>query len=877
MNYIMKKEPSLEFATGFLQKLSRNPDPSKFKGRSVNREKLPGFVKDSFLTLREGNKILKSLKQEPKDTKSIPKLRPQILNSSPFLNKLNNINTNGNEVPLVIKSESMKELSNRRSTSVAKFMNKIGTTHDVSYMHDFGIKLPKVQLKFEIKPQPSEIQCKLPELKEEKHLDNNEIEQLKEIGKTLSPKADFESIFNKKADERVHLLLKQDIFKNLPFDSFEEGQQKFFANMMTSNRRENLMKEDKGLGVPSSRNDSVILTKWFNAAIQKIFTIIDKGLRINLLRTVYYICFREVVRQISVHCIERGFLVWQLWTAYSELIIGLEERYKSKKKKIVLQNDIKIAKLRGLYENELNIMKEKNKELQNELDGYKKQVDEMQKQVKAHKMKNEELKEEGKIDSDKLLDLNQKYEKLNRLYCEELYAHNSLRSEVESLKTSLFELQTKEVKNVKSMAQTSFDKEQLTIENTNIQIGLPILTFSEPIQINFARNIKLHFKTFRTINIRLGVYNNEYNLESLSNNSIAEYSEDEDVDIEYINEVPNININGRNKSLDKDNKRKVDPNKDLEANKIHKVSLQLGSYKETSINPTKQPLIKHNTDTTGLRLHNKKDNNEIIKPITVSSDKTNFNNHLINVERVKYLEEETFVLKDKLETVNDNIKQIEECNDLVLKLIDDLKSEGNEEKIKEIIKEMQEYYRKIRNELNNVKSYSLLDKKIEELSNKLAFTFKPNSLKYHKNYTRGSKELNEWITKNVNKETRKHIADYENGLSFLILAKTLMNNIEAYPMPKKFLLKVITDTYNHVLNIKEWNLELADYLFGFIMNSYGLQCIAEKKFSRIVAGCLVHSDCKRIQMFARFLGLFKGYTQNDFKQYITMVKEVSST
>lgn len=958
---IYMNQGSSEAASQLVLQLAKKLDLSKLSYNSRRlaheRDKLPNVVRNSSLTSKgNNNKTLKPLRREIKDTKSMPKLRPQEVNSFPLLNELNDVATIPPNPQYSSIKEETKNVCDRRSTSVIKLMNKMGTTHDVSYIHDFGNKPLRVEPKIEFEPrQPSEIKCKLPEVKSERRLDNQTIEELKEIGRKLNPKEDFESIFNKEADSRVHLLLKQDIFKNLAFEFLDEAQQKFFAKMLTSHRRENLLKEDKGLGVPSSRSDSVVLTKWLNAVMSKISTMLDKEFRIDLARTVYYICFREVVRQISVHCIERGFLVWQLWTAYSELIVKLGERYKMKQRKIVQLNDTKVASMRSLYESELAVAKDKSQQLQAELDRYKNEVDEVKKQLKVCKVKNEELRKEIRIDNGKLADLSDKYEKLNTLYCEELYSHNSLRADFETVKASLARLQAGAAKRFKSAytATLSSNRDSGTPEDMegadnarSVQTEAGKLIFSEPILINIERRAKLGIQTFRPMTIRMAesMYKGGYNFKSSAplHNAKAtieftEISQKEeqklDIDepdrehcrdqankrkhIKILNRAHNkltktmpesaaINEDERGKSIDRDDpistyekvnmstevKSKInivpESNEDHSIRKHRKVYESYNQLSSEAMTPVKQKSSR----IRNFKLSNRQrssDNNE--------TELRKLNSHLnkqLKVERrnmerarekMKSLEEESYILKDKLETINDNLKQIENCNDLLQQLLDELKLEEpgkSIDKIKEIIKEMQEYYRKIRAELNSAKAYETLEpfsQRIKDFSNRATFPFKvkEHSFSHLKNYTRGFKELDEWIQRNISKSTRKCLVKYENGVGFILLAKVLASGAEVCPMPRKFLLKLITDTYNHVLPLKDWNSDLPNHLFSFLIHCYGLQCIAEKKFSKIVAGCLAHSSCKRIQMFARFLGLLEGYTQDDFKQYLHMVKAITST
>lgn len=78
------------------------------------------------------------------------------------------------------------------------------------------------------------------------------------------------------------------------------------------------------LGVPSGRRDAELLTTWLDGMQRQL---LEKS-TLNLedlfedARLVYTVCFKELVRQVSVHCIERGKLIEMVWKGY----LGLLER-----------------------------------------------------------------------------------------------------------------------------------------------------------------------------------------------------------------------------------------------------------------------------------------------------------------------------------------------------------------------------------------------------------------------------------------------------------------------------------------------------------------------------------------------------------------------
>ena len=96
------------------------------------------------------------------------------------------------------------------------------------------------------------------------------------------------------------------------------------------------------LGKPSSRHDAIVLTQWYS----DIMTLVHNENHSNaskhcqpLLHTqlVHNIVMKELTRQVSVYCIERGILLKTIFDSYIrliDLVFGdqFEHDYKNAKK-----------------------------------------------------------------------------------------------------------------------------------------------------------------------------------------------------------------------------------------------------------------------------------------------------------------------------------------------------------------------------------------------------------------------------------------------------------------------------------------------------------------------------------------------------------------
>ena len=105
------------------------------------------------------------------------------------------------------------------------------------------------------------------------------------------------------------------------------------------------------LGNPTGRQDIIELCTWFNNMLD-----IHKDSDVDVIMLIHEICVKEIIRQVSVHCIERGELLKVLFDYQPEIysrkfeeasqkMEKIKENDKKKLETIRLEQNQKIAKL----------------------------------------------------------------------------------------------------------------------------------------------------------------------------------------------------------------------------------------------------------------------------------------------------------------------------------------------------------------------------------------------------------------------------------------------------------------------------------------------------------------------------------------------------
>jgi hypothetical protein len=73
--------------------------------------------------------------------------------------------------------------------------------------------------------------------------------------------------------------------------------------------------------IPAGRQDVLLLDRWLESMLLEQASTGDQTPRsvVQDAQKVYSMCFHEVVRQVSVHCVERGHLIMKIWQTYLDL------------------------------------------------------------------------------------------------------------------------------------------------------------------------------------------------------------------------------------------------------------------------------------------------------------------------------------------------------------------------------------------------------------------------------------------------------------------------------------------------------------------------------------------------------------------------------
>ena len=114
-------------------------------------------------------------------------------------------------------------------------------------------------------------------------------------------------------------------------------------NILKSLDDEKLIKihesQNKNMSKPSSRKEVIALDNWLSIQLDNIKQHEKKSLNeiIDDMQIIYSACLKEIIRQVSIQCTERGQLIQKVWEMYLKLIENAI--LENNKEKVKLEKD----------------------------------------------------------------------------------------------------------------------------------------------------------------------------------------------------------------------------------------------------------------------------------------------------------------------------------------------------------------------------------------------------------------------------------------------------------------------------------------------------------------------------------------------------------
>lgn len=130
------------------------------------------------------------------------------------------------------------------------------------------------------------------------------------------------------------------------------------------------------LGSPATREDTTILSEWLDSMLKTALSESNNNIE-NLCETamlIYEVCFHEIVRQVSVQCLERGDLINRVWKAYLGILEKALKISKAIQSRQVSEFQTDLNNLAQGYKDQIQELKSHQKFSSEEINKIKRQL-----------------------------------------------------------------------------------------------------------------------------------------------------------------------------------------------------------------------------------------------------------------------------------------------------------------------------------------------------------------------------------------------------------------------------------------------------------------------------------------------------------------------
>lgn len=161
----------------------------------------------------------------------------------------------------------------------------------------------------------------LPELLKPKMRNMTQSRTSKAIFDIPIPKSRVNLQLKSQSSRDSHFSLTSDYFENRLSDDLKKLNSFFIDSSLNKTFLKEFVYEEPPHGPPAERRDAKMLMEWLDFMLQTVQNErIDNPKQLfDMANEIYSVCFVEIIKQVTAHCKERGYLISRVWKAYQTL------------------------------------------------------------------------------------------------------------------------------------------------------------------------------------------------------------------------------------------------------------------------------------------------------------------------------------------------------------------------------------------------------------------------------------------------------------------------------------------------------------------------------------------------------------------------------
>lgn len=230
---------------------------------------------------------------------------------------------------------------------------------------------------------------------------------------------------------------------------------------------------------PTNRQEVIQLGSWLSGALKGIqenkeFTGKEKFFKTD---EVYNICFNELVRQVSLDCIERGELIMVIWKAYLSLSEDIIDDIKAREEKAEERGEKKCQKIHDMYNDILKAKEASIEELKAKLNESEEVRKELEEAAKTFAQRDAESNQEISKLKENFIKLKKNYQAVQQEHRDLQYKYQKLKKNFEMIEEDSEEPQAQapvpRLSNLKKRA----DSDDFSLSSESEDTGRPPFAF----------------------------------------------------------------------------------------------------------------------------------------------------------------------------------------------------------------------------------------------------------------------------------------------------------------------------------------------------------------------------------------------------------------
>jgi hypothetical protein len=151
--------------------------------------------------------------------------------------------------------------------------------------------------------------------------------------------------------------------------------------------------EKSAYGLPAGRKDVILLEEWLDNMEQQLssFQENESEKDFSAKKLVYNTCFQEIVRQVGVHCVERGLFMQRVWNSYIGFMENNIEKGSKERNSLIGDFSREMQDTQTQYRKLIDNLQGKINELQIEIAYLNSDLKEKENQINAYSQSEEKI------------------------------------------------------------------------------------------------------------------------------------------------------------------------------------------------------------------------------------------------------------------------------------------------------------------------------------------------------------------------------------------------------------------------------------------------------------------------------------------------------